>query len=281
MATDYFNNSRYDHSESRTVRVQGGSEYKASPRVKSSGTVPENRKPVKAVRTSTQSYQGPGFLYDARGVRVRKSRLSNEFVRTLLFFVLPYLVINAIIFVIVTATPKVEVNVGNTNNYTSSTAKFTVSCLLPIKEVVATIDSEPVEFTKQGSTYTAHVTKNGTFCVEASAVNGMHALGYTDVSLLDDMPPAIDETSCHIEAGVLTFRISDSQSGVDWSSIYALSENGEKSVPLSIEKESGTVAIQMLEDKMEICFADMVGNTRSANITANSEQMSVQGPVTE
>lgn len=264
-----YDNYRYDNNSRRTVRTDGSPRNTAAPRT--------TRKVTRD--TSSTRSASPSILYDARGVRVKKSKFSNEFVKTLLFLVIPYIVINAAVFIIVTATPKVEVKVSDTDNYTSVTAKFTISSLLPLKEITVTMESEPIEYTKSGSSYTAEITKNGTFYIEATAVNGMHSVGYADVSVLDDTPPVIDETSCHIEEGILTFTISDSQAGVNWSSVYGTTPDGEKSTPTSVDKEKGKVAIPMVTDSMELHFADMVGNERSASVTATTEQMAVSGPV--
>lgn len=265
----------YDYEK----RVPRQNVYQASPRQGSEGRAerPAGRK----VSASSAGTKSSGILYDARGVRVKKSKLSGSFMKTLLFFVLPYIVINAIVFIIVTASPKITVNIKDTTDYVSSTAEFEVKCLLPVKELMATIDSEPVEYEKSGKVYTAQVAKNGTFYVEATCLNGMRGVGYADVSLLDDMPPVINEQSCHIEEGILTFTVSDTQSGVDWDSIKAVTGDGREIRPSSIDRDTGKVAIEMLLDKMEISIADLVGNERSASITATSEQMSIQGPVTE
>lgn len=264
-----YDNYRYDNNSRRTVRADSGPRLTAAPR-----TAKRTAKERPAEKPSS-----PSILYDARGVRVKKSRFSNEFIKTLLFLVIPYIVINTAIFIIVTATPKVEVSVSDTDNYTSVTAKFTVSSLLPLKDVAATMESEPIEFTKSGSAYTAEITKNGTFYIEATAVNGMRAVGYADVSVLDDTPPIIDETSCHIEEGILTFTISDSQAGVNWSSVFGISSDKEKVTPSSIDKEKGRVAIPMVTDSMELHFSDMVGNERTASVTATTEQLLQSGPV--
>ena len=284
MATNQKDGIQLEPGFRRSQKEDGTPKFQASPRTPVPVRTQETegtRRATKRVSAGTREASGPSILYDARGVRVKKSRLSNEFLRTLLFFVLPYIILNAIVFIIVTASPKIEVTIGSTNNYESVPASFTVSCLLPVKEISVTVDSEPVEYEKSGSTYKAEVRKNGTFYVEATAVNGMHAVGYADVSALDDMPPAVNEASCHIEGGILTFTVSDTQSGMDWSSVYAITESGTRVEPSSIDKTSGTVAIQMLEDKMDIHFKDLVGNERTASITATTEQMTVNGPVTE
>lgn len=273
-----------DSGSTESRRQAAGSGTEGSRRVSAASAAEESRRPSYVQESHSGSAAGktsPSILYDARGVRIKKSRLSNEFVRTLLFLVLPYILVNAAVFIIVTASPKVEVSVSDTDNYTSVTAKFTVTSLLPVKELTVTMESEPIEYKKSGSSYTAELTKNGIFYIEATSVNGMRSVGYADVSVLDDTPPVIDETSCHIESGILTFIISDSQAGVNWSNIYGIASNGEKVLPGSIDKEKGRISIPMLTDSMELHFSDMVGNARSASVTATGEQMAVAGPVVE
>ena len=210
-----------------------------------------------------------GILYDARGARVRKPVAPGGFLRTLLFFIIPYLVINGLIFFLVTATPKVEIKVGDTDNYRTVKVTVTTGGLLPIKDVQITMESNPLECEKDGSTYTAEVAQNGTVYAVVTSVNGMTSSAYADISSLDDTPPVIDETGCKIENDVLTFTISDTQSGVDFDSIYATSPEGEKIVPMEVNKERGIVKIPMIANQMEIHFEDMVGNAREATITAN------------
>ena len=252
-------NYRYDDSSRRAVK-------------RSSSDVTSGSRP-RAGERNLRETGGPSMYYDARGVRVKKSKLSNSFLRTLLFFVLPYIVVNGLILVFVVATPKIEISAANTKNYRSTSISFTVNSILPVKELEVTMNSEPAEAEKSGNTYTAEVTENGTFYVTATAVNGMTSTSYCDISVLDDTPPVIDETKCRIEHGVLTFGISDTLSGVNFDSIYALSESGEKAVPTSVNRDSGLVTIPMLTDTMSIYFEDMVGNAREASITATPEEM--------
>ena len=264
-----YDDYRYDNNSRRTVRrsASGSDGPQASPRASSRGSSQRSTR-----SGSSQTYNpgsGSGILYDARGARVKKSKLSNGFVRTLLFFVIPYLIINGIIFVLVTAAPKAEIKVYDTTDYRTAKVEITTGGLLPIKDVQITMESSPLECEKDGGTYTAQVDRNGTVYVSVTSANGMTTSAYADVSSLDDTPPVIDDTSCKIEDGVLSFNISDTQSGVDYDSIYGTSAGGEKTVPMQVNKDKGVVMIPMLSDSMDIHFADMAGNAREAAITAN------------
>jgi len=221
----------------------------------------------------------PDFLYDARGARVKKgSRISGDFLKTLFFFVIPYLVINTVIFLMVTSAPRIKIDPITTDDYQSTTVTFTVHSLMPLESMVVTLESENLPYTKDGSKCTALVTTNGTFYVEATAKNGMRSVAYADIAILDDTPPVIDDTSCHIEEGLLTFNVSDTQSGIDWSRIYALDSDGNRHVPATVDRETGTVYMPMEVDFLELHVFDMVGNERTANVTATTEQITVKGP---
>ena len=223
----------------------------------------------------SQSGRRPGgqrILYDAHGTRVKSSPLSNKLVRFLLFGLLPYLVINGIILLLVCSTPKISIEVKDTNDYVTSDVVFSVRSLLPLKEMKVTMESAPVEYEKDGSSYRCSVNQNGTFYVEATSVNGMMRAAYADVSMLDDTAPAVDEESAHIDQGSLRFNISDTQSGVNFDSIYAIVNEEQEVYPSEIDKTTGQVTIPLPSkvDSVELYFEDMVGNARSGHITVNT-----------
>jgi len=270
MSNNDYKNYRYDDSdyERSTVRRYD------SERRRNSGS----RRDAESRRSSDPM---PDFLYDARGTRVKKSKVPQEFLRTLLFFVLPYLVINGIILALVTSTPRITIEIGQTDDYQSVTANFKIISLLPLEETIVTLESESLPYTKDGSSYTALITRNGTFYVEATSKNGMKSSKFCDISILDDTPPTIDDSSCHIEEGVLSFNVADTQSGVNWSQVYATTPDGTRVVPSKIDKTTGTVHMPMDVDTLELHVADMVGNEHTATVTATTEQLTVNGPVVE
>ena len=270
MSDHNYDSYRYDNSSRRTIRADSRNTAE-----------PDRPRYSSERRRRYEEDKGPSILYDARGVRVKKSKLSSEFMKTLLFFVVPYIIINGIIFCLVTATPKIEIRLSDTNDYQTVKAGFTVSSLLPLKDLTVTLDSEEIPYTKSGSSGSAVISKNGTFYIEATAINGMHATALTEISVLDDTPPLIDDASCHIEEGVLSFKVSDTQSGVDWAKICAVTPDGKEVRPTEYKKESGLVRIPMEVDEMELVIYDLVGNKRTATVTATEEQLTVNGPVVE
>ncbi|MDO4439405.1 MAG: hypothetical protein Q4B86_08225 [Eubacteriales bacterium] len=232
-----------------------------------------NKKPASQKKKNNNK-----ILYDARGVRVQNKGFSNRIKKVLLFYVLPYLVLNGIILVLVTAKPKIELKVNETNDYETTTATFTIKSLLPIKELEVSLESAPVKFEKtSGSQYTAVLDKNGTLYIEATSLNGMREVNYADVNVLDDTAPNIDESSCKLSGDELSFTISDSQSGVDFDSIYGIKSNGKEIRPTKTNPKTGLVTIPILNSEntndldLEIRVSDKVGNTRSANISINDK----------
>ena len=218
----------------------------------------------------TSGYSGNSrILYDAHGARVKSSPLSNKYLRALLFYVLPYLVVNGIVLLIVCATPHISINVRDTDNYLTTEVDFTVKSLLPIKELTVTLESEPVEYEKSGSTYKCSVSRNGTLIVEAKALNGMMRSAYSDISMLDDTAPSIDESTIHIEGDTLSFTVSDTQSGVNYDSIYGVINDSETIYPTAFDRETGSVSMDIPDhaESVELHFEDMVGNARSGRVS--------------
>lgn len=246
----YRNEDRSRRSDSRTSQERGRQQ---SSRLRSGSSGGSSR-----------------ILYDARGVRIKNKSLP-KWQRALFFYILPYLVVNGIIFLLVTATPKVSLKVGDTVNYRTTEVNFTVKSLLPLKSLSASLESEPIKFEKSGSTYRAEVSHNGNFYVETTALNGMRTSSFVTVNVLDDTPPSIDESSCKIEQGDLTFVITDVESGVNFDTIYGIYDGSKEVKPTHIDRETGSVTIPMYTDSIELHFEDMVGNAQAGTITATVE----------
>ncbi len=208
------------------------------------------------------------IMYDARGNRIKSDPLSNKYLRVLLFYILPYLVINGIVLLLVCSSPRISVEVKDTDNYITTEVNFTVNSLLPIKELNVALESEPVEYTKSGNNYTCTVDKNGTFTVDAKSINGMTRSLYTD----------IDESSINYSRGELSFIIEDTLSGVNYAELYGTADDGEQIKPSSTDTASGAVTMLLPKtaEHVNIHYEDMVGNAGSAQIS-----LSAAGAVTE
>ena len=87
-----------------------------------------------------------------RGSRPRKykSAMDSELARLLLFYILPFIVVNGIIFFLVTTKPKYELVVEGTNDYRTTDITFSIKSIMPLKEVTVKMDSEPLNLVKVG-----------------------------------------------------------------------------------------------------------------------------------
>ncbi len=205
------------------------------------------------------------------GYRYNSGR--SDFMTVLLFYIIPFIVVNSLIFVLVTARPKGSVTIGETSDFISTTIELKVKSLLPIKEPILTLDGNPVEITKTGSkTYTAVLNSNGSLEVELASINQMRNIFYESINILDDAPPAITDTI--LEDNVLSFRLEDSQSGIDYSSIYACDEDTPQILPLSIDRSTGIVTFDMQNENLTICAKDLIGN--EVRVTINPEGQNVE-----
>lgn len=184
---------------------------------------------------------------------------GQEWLHNLLFYILPFIVINGLIFFLVTTKPECELIIGEDHDYLSTEIKINIKSFLPTKDLAVTLDSEPVELVKgKKNSYTATITKNGALEISVKSVNGMAASSYEYIGILDDNPPAVSSSA--IEDNMLTFTLEDSQSGVNFDSIYATDSLGITVYPASVDKNTGTVTFPMDEDGLTVFISDMSGN---------------------
>lgn len=204
------------------------------------------------------------------GSPYRRDSGKSGFLTVILFYVLPFLVVNGLIFFLVTAKPKGEFIIGESSDYISTTAELKIKSFLPLKGMELTLDGTPVEFTKTGSrTYTAVLTSNGSLEARLTNFNQMKTVLNEQVDVLDDTPPAYKDNV--FEDGVLSFRLEDSQSGVDFSSITASDENDPQILPLSIDRSTGLVTFEMNKENIVVIAKDMIGNELHVTFTPEGE----------
>ena len=202
----------------------------------------------------------------------RRDAGKNGFLKVLLFYVLPFIVVNGLIFFLVTAKPKGEITIGESSNYTSTDMELKIKSLLPVKQMEAAIDGAPIEMKKSGPrTYTAVLTNNGVLEVKLISFNKMKTVIYEQVDVLDDTPPAIKDYVN--ENGILTFRLEDSQSGVDFSSIYGSDEDNPEISPLAIDRSTGSVTFELKKDNLIITAKDMIGNEMHVTFNPQGENI--------
>lgn len=201
--------------------------------------------------------------------RYRKKQ-NNEWLTILLFYVLPFIVVNAIIFYCATTRPRVEIETADTTDYLSTQVTVTIKSWFPTKTVELSMEGEKLTAEKgKKHTYTMTITKNGTIEATVTNLNGMSATEFEHINVLDESKPNIENTS--IADGIVTFTVTDSQSGVNFDSIYAENSKGERLAPLAVDRSTSTLSFEMDPDGLHVYAQDKAGNEVLANFTSRKE----------
>lgn len=222
-------------------------------------------------RSSGSSLGGRGNKNNRRSNYGRRSWRDNSLLSSLVFIVLPFIVFNIILVYVTTASPKIEITVSDTTDYKTVDISYKVKTLLPIKEMTTTLESQPIEMTRENGSYQATLTANGTFTVYVKSLNGMVSRASESIAVLDDTPPAIDEDNFVMEKGKLEITLTDSQSGINYNSILALDSDKQTVKPVSINKETGRVIFDMEGDSLEVYAEDMAGNPVQSTFSIKTE----------
>lgn len=200
----------------------------------------------------------------------RRRNSGSEWGHIFLFYVLPFLIVNALIFFFATTRPKVLIVLGDTNDYLSAEATVTIKSWFPLKGTQFSMDSEPLPMEKgKKGTYTITVIKNGLIEATVKSFNGMSTTEFCQVNILDDNPPSLENT--RISDGIVTFTISDSQSGVDFDTIYALNSQNQQVPPLSVDRASSSLSFEMDPAGLHVYAKDKAGNEVLGNFTSHKE----------
>ncbi len=214
---------------------------------------------------------------DPSSRQIRRPKKRSEWMNVLLFYVLPFLIVNSLLFVLVSARPHITIQVADTKDYKTSTVTVTISSLLPITEFTSAQEGAELPLTQEKrNIYTGEIFKNGVIEIYAKTINGMTALQYEHVNILDDVAPVINDQYA-IEDGILTITFEDSQSGLDPASITALTPSGIPSAPIWSDKLTGTFSFSMGDEPLIIHASDLAGNAMQATFSTHTEVLDPNG----
>ncbi len=204
--------------------------------------------------------------YRNAAARKKSDSKGSDFLQLLLFYILPFIVVNAIIFFVVTAKPKYELVVAPTEDYRTTTATFTIKSHMPLKNVTITFNEEPLNLVKVGKkSYQATITSNGILDVFMQNFNGMSVSNFEVIDSLDDEAPAI--TAYDMNEGQLTIVISDSLSGVDYDNLYGTAADGTVVAPATVDRTTGTVVFPIGDGGLTVSIKDLSGNEYLPNFS--------------
>ncbi len=206
----------------------------------------------------------------SRPNRRKQQNASDGFGHLLLFYILPFIVFNGILFFCVTARPKAVLTVADTNDYLTTEATLKVKSFFPLKSVTFTLDSQELQAVKdKNRTYVIPLTENGVLEAQLVNLNGMSSTLFEHVNILDDNPPTIENAS--IEDGIVTLTINDSQSGVNFNSIYALNSKNEQVEPLAADRNTNTLSFEMDSNGLYVFAQDKAGKEVRGTFTSHKE----------
>ena len=197
---------------------------------------------------------------------MKKKKKKSPFLSILLHYVLPYLVLNSCILFFVLATPKLQVNDPTEHGDKNALAVLVhVDSVLPIKNFSAKLEGEELNFTKENQNYLIPVSSNGNLRISVTSINGMQKVVNSQINSFDENPPVIDEDHVVLGSGYVEFTVSDTQSGVDFASIYGIDKDGDNIKPKNIDENTGTVQFSMKTNGITVYVSDNAGNQVSGN----------------
>lgn len=203
--------------------------------------------------------------------RGRQPKPRSEWMDVLLFYVLPFIAVNGLLFLLVAARPHISIQLIDTKDYKTAKASITVTSILPIKEFSSTQEGSPLDLLKEKSNhYTADISKNGVIEIYAKSINGMTTVQHEHVNILDDVAPAVND-QYFIKDGILTLTLEDSQSGLDYQSVCATNSEGVSFPPASINRQTGTFTFEIGTGGLVIHASDLAGNAMQATFNTHTE----------
>ena len=191
---------------------------------------------------------------------------DGSFLSLLLFWILPFLLVNGILFFALTSQPDFEVTINDPGDFKSAEIVVKVKSIFPNNGLNARLAEVPLELEEtENKTYTATVHTNGTLEVSMENKNGMNKIVYENVNCIDDTPPAFTESDN--AAGFVSFYVDDSQSGVDFGSLYAIDSNGNRLTPSMIDEGESLVVFNYDTPTLEVHAFDNVGQESVISFT--------------
>ncbi len=201
-------------------------------------------------------YQRSSYRSNRSGKKFRQ-KPSSDTSNLFLFYILPFIVFNGILFYCITATPKITLNIQESNDYLTTEASMVIESWFPTKSISLNMDGEELE-PEQGKrrTYTVPINRNGVLKATVVNINGMSSTIFRHVNILDDNPPAFEHAT--LDDGILILQVTDSQSLVNPDSVYATDSANQ-------------LTFEMDLNGLHVFIQDKAGNEAQKTFTTHRE----------
>lgn len=182
----------------------------------------------------------------------KKSKFSK------LKYIIAFIFVNVIIFFVVTSQPKFELSIVENPDSRSVEIRVTQKSFFPLQSFTMTLDEAPLSYTKNGNTYVATATHNGTLEIVATNLNTMSQTIYDRIDSIDSTAPTIFAQL--VKKGILNITFEDGHSDIDYDSIYAIDSNDKKLKPSKIDEEGGRATFEFDTYSIKAYVSDTAGN---------------------
>lgn len=207
---------------------------------------------------------------DHQSYTKQQSIKSKERRNFFLFTIIPFILLNTIIFFAVTTMPDFTLDIIKNADFKTVNLTVTQTSIYPLKSFIVKLDETEIqmEVHKEGfkTIYEATITTNGGLSVEAINLNGMRKIAYDQIDSIDTTPPLILDPE-ETENSKVSISLEDDQSGIDFDKLYAIDARGNNIRPELIDKEDSSVVFPYDTDSLEIHVVDKVGNQSVANFS--------------
>ena len=148
--------------------------------------------------------------------------------------------------------PNISAKRVNVESATDATYNISVETLLPVNNVNATLNGEPVALIEKGSKeYTTTLTKNGTLTITATTFNGQKATRTYEVTHLDTEKPKFIQS--YTKDNQVYLVVQDTFSGINYAGITGLT-------PVSYDESTCTIVFQIPDSPQSVTIPDNAGN---------------------
>lgn len=137
--------------------------------------------------------------------------------------------------------------------------KITVSAILPINSVTASMNGKNLQVSKNtDGTYVVYPSENGDMTIGVYLVSNQFSEQTVTVTDVDLTIPEV--TDKYLKDGIVHLTVKDDESGIDYDSIYAVTDDGETIYPSSADEDTGEITFPRPDGSYNIYISDRNGN---------------------
>ena len=173
-------------------------------------------------------------------------------------YIIAFIFINVIIFFVVTSQPDFEISIVPDPDAKSVEIRVTQKSFFPLQSFIMSLDDSPLSYTKNGNTYVATATHNGTLEVVATNLNTKSQTMYERIDSIDSTSPTIFAQL--VKKGVLNITFEDGHSDIDYDSIYALDSDDKMLKPSKVDEGEGRATFEFKTYSIRAFVSDTAGN---------------------